>query len=609
MTTNPSIQAIVTALRDGHPADAERLSRQRLALMPDDADALLTLAMSLHFQRKLEQAVDVYRRLTELQPDSGVHWANYATVLSDSGDFDQAASAYTSSIKLDPDNPNPRIDLGLLQIQRHDYLNARETLLDALGRDPDAPAIRIHAAHACTLCQDFHGAEDLLKPWRQWLPLNDDELQVDLARMRLLLADAPGAQQLLDDLVTRNPALIMPRILLAKVEERLNLLHHAEARIGALERLDLDEATRREVAQLRALLFMRKGDPGAARALLDRSGAPQTTAFTYYYQLAKACDKLNDPDATMLALRRAHALQAEELKFSAPESFAEDAKALPAHIMHVSAEQFRQWPDLIAPDAHSSPVFIVGFPRSGTTLLEQMLDAHPALQSMDENPFFDRLADKLRKHDERIVENLEVLRQYDCDELRKRYLVMAAEKVSRRKGAQLVDKNPLNMLWLPMIYRLFPQARFILCLRHPCDVLLSCYSLNFRSSVLAAASASLERLAAAYVQAMRCWLHHVEVFQPNVLVSRYEDLVLDTTAQTQHIAAFLQLDDAAPMLQFDRRARDKGYIATPSYHQVIEPVNTKGLNRWLRYREYFEPVLPILEPMLKHWGYPTSPEV
>jgi hypothetical protein len=82
-------------------------------------------------------------------------------------------------------------------------------------------------------------------------------------------------------------------------------------------------------------------------------------------------------------------------------------------------------------------------------------------------------------------------------------------------------------------------------------------------------------------------------------------LVGDFTAQTQRIASFLELADASPMLQFDRRARDKGYIATPSYSQVIEPINTKGLNRWHQYREYFEPVLPILEPMLHHWGYTT----
>ena len=124
----------------------------------------------------------------------------------------------------------------------------------------------------------------------------------------------------------------------------------------------------------------------------------------------------------------------------------------------VSAEDYRNWPEFAAPDARNSPVFVVGFPRSGTTLLEQMLDAHPGLQSMDENPFFNRLADTLRRHDSRILGSLDVLRQYDVDELRKQYLLLVAEKITRRWDAQLVDKNPLNLPRPADHPRLFPEC-------------------------------------------------------------------------------------------------------------------------------------------------------
>jgi hypothetical protein len=108
---------------------------------------------------------------------------------------------------------------------------------------------------------------------------------------------------------------------------------------------------------------------------------------------------------------------------------------------------------------------------------------------------------------------------------------------------------------------------------------------------------------------MRYWLHHVELFRPAVFVSRYEDLVAHPLEQAQRIASHLGLESAETMLGFDRRAREKEFIATPSYTQVIEPINAKGLGRWQRYREYFEPVLPILDPMLKHWGYSVEPQV
>jgi hypothetical protein len=202
-----------------------------------------------------------------------------------------------------------------------------------------------------------------------------------------------------------------------------------------------------------------------------------------------------------------------------------------------------------------------------------------------------------------IPRDLGKLDQRDCDELRKGYLTFACSKVPRRWDAQLVDKNPMNLQWLPMIHRLYPEAKFILALRHPCDVLLSNYMQNFMGTSLGAACESLETLATAYVNAMRHWLYHVDLFKPKVFISRYEELVADPAQQTRRIADHLGLEDAGPMLNFDKRAREKGFIATPSYTQVIEPINTKGVGRWQRYREYFEPVLPILEPMLKHWGY------
>jgi hypothetical protein len=105
---------------------------------------------------------------------------------------------------------------------------------------------------------------------------------------------------------------------------------------------------------------------------------------------------------------------------------------------------------------------------------------------------------------------------------------------------------------------------------------------------------------------MRLWLFHVRVFQPAVFVSRYEELVTDPVRQTRRIAEHLGLEDADAMLGFDHRAREKRFIATPSYTQVIEPINTRGVGRWQRYRAYFESVLPILQPMLDRWGYATD---
>ncbi len=603
---NP-IQAITTALQQGRPAEAERHAGQALQQSPSNTDLLLLHALAQHQQGKLADALEGYARLTELCPDEALHWGNYATALRDAGELDASARACEVSLRLNPDNPEQLINRGLLLLQQRDFSAARDSLIKAVALNPESRAARIHAARACAICHDYR-TDDLVRDWRAWLPL-DDGLQLELTDVKLLIGDVNSALLLLEDLAARVSApSVALRLLLATVYERINRAVDAQRVLDTLQPLSdaLGSGDTCEIAHLQAALALRRGALEQGREQLEAAGPRSEHDFAHYFALAEACDKLGDSAATSVALDTAHAVQVAELKTVVPFRFEPGVPVLPNAVARVSAEDYRRWPAVAAPGAIHSPVFIIGFPRSGTTLLEQMLDAHPQLQSMDEQPFFNTLSDQLADYGLHMPQDIPKLDQYACDELRKGYLSLVCGKISRRWSAQLVDKNPLNMLWLPLIHRLYPQAKFILALRHPCDVLISNYMQNFRTAVLASACATPKRLAQAYVAAMQSWLYHVDVFHPEVFVSRYEDLVADPAGQARRIGDFLGLADASPLLQFDRHARDKGYIATPSYTQVIEPVNRKGLNRWHRYRDALEPALPILRPMLEHWGYSTD---
>lgn len=599
---------IGAAINSGHPERAEQLSRAALTRHPGHADLTLMLAISLHMQRRVHDALPLYAELAQ-GSDSSLSWNNYGTALQEVGNKADAVKAFARAVELDPSNLAPKTQLGLLLIEARDYLAARHVLLDVVAAMPDSLAARVDAARACCHCQDVEGAADLLRRWRQWVPFNDDDLQLSLAQVLTLKNDIPDAVEVLEDLLARWPGQFDVRLLLASHYERLNRLADADGVLTPVLRAGsgASDVQLRDARQVQATLALRRGDTAAARDLLEHGGPEVENSFNHYFLLASVYDKLGETTRAMDVLRIAHRMEAVERSFDSPEFFAPGAPAMPVIAPTVTAEQYARWPTLIAPEMRDSPIFVVGFPRSGTTLLEQVLDAHPGLQSMDENPFFNRLAGILGNHDRRILDDLSVLRQFDVDELRKRYHAMVDERIQRNWDARLVDKNPLNMHWLSMMYRLFPNARFILAVRHPCDVLLSCYMQSFRSSALAAACGSLERLAHAYVETMQRWLEDVAILQPSMLISRYEDLVDDFPQKVSAIARFLELEDASPMLGFDQHARSKSYIATPSYSQVIEPVNRRAVGRWHKYREHFEPVLPILEPMLRHWGYDTSP--
>lgn len=607
--TEAVIDSIVSALEANEPETAERLCRQHLAHAPEASDVLVLLALSLWRMGQRETALDIYHRLTRAHPREVLHWSNYATALWQAGRLDEAAQAFAAAVELTPGDARLLEQYGLLQLEAGKPAEARNTLLRAFGQSPDSPGIRIHAARACSLCRDVR-ADHLVAPWRDWLPL-DDDLQFELADVLSQLGEAVAAVELLEDLLQRLPGDRRIRLRLAGLYERINRVDEAGRLLDEVAATGVaDNASEsREIMRQRAQLAMRQRDYGAARALLERAGPNSDADYGYWFALGSACDRAGDPAAAMQAFGVGHARQLDELRQAVPEFFEPDAEVLPKVRSRVTTSDYRNWPALQAPAAGQSPVFVVGFPRSGTTLLEQMLDAHPGLQSMDERPFFNTLSRQLESTTGiEVPRDLGRLDQRDCDELRKGYMLMACAKIRRRWDAQLVDKNPLNMLWLPLIHRMFPEAKFILAIRHPCDVLLSCYMQNFRTAVLAVAGQSLERLAHAYVAAMQTWLHHVGVFKPDVFVSRYETLVADTPAQLGRIAGFLGLEDAGPMQQFDTRARAKGYIKTPSYTQVIEPINRRGVDRWQRYRDWFEPVLPILQPMLVHWGYDSERE-
>jgi len=296
-------------------------------------------------------------------------------------------------------------------------------------------------------------------------------------------------------------------------------------------------------------------------------------------------------------------LQMEKAARLIPELIEADVDPLTLGLDPVTAETRAQWRDMPAPGFAESPVFIMGFPRSGTTMLEQMLDAVPELKAMDEQPFLQNVIERMRRFGLAYPEELHLLEAAQCEELRRTYWERVRHVVTLQPGQRLVDKNPLNMLRMPLVNRLFPNARIILALRHPCDVVLSCYMQSFGAPSFNLLCSTLPRLARGYVNAMRGWLTNAAILQPRIFELRHEDLLDDFAGHARRIGEFIGVADTAPMLTFHEHAKRKGYIATPSYAQVTEPVNRKGVDRWRRYRDYMEPILPTLQPIMDHWGY------
>jgi hypothetical protein len=166
-----------------------------------------------------------------------------------------------------------------------------------------------------------------------------------------------------------------------------------------------------------------------------------------------------------------------------------------------------------------------------------------------------------------------------------------------------IDKLPLNIVHAGLITRVFPGAKFILALRHPCDVVLSCFLRRFDLNTAMVQFLDLEGAARFYDAVFSLWGRYTSVMKLDVHAIHYEDVVSDFRPTVASLLDFLGVPWNDAVLEYDRTAREKAHISTPSYHQVTQKIYTRASGRWLRYRKHMEPVLPILEPWVKKLGY------
>ena len=154
---------------------------------------------------------------------------------------------------------------------------------------------------------------------------------------------------------------------------------------------------------------------------------------------------------------------------------------------------------------------------------------------------------------------------------------------------------PLNTVEVPLIWRLFPNAKCILAIRHPCDATFSCFMQNFVINNAMSTFFTLEKTAAAYAGVMSLWQEYIAVLPVDYHRIRYEDLVADQDGESRRLLDFLGLEWDEKVMHHDEHARTR-HISTPSYHQVTQPIYKHAKYRWKRYEQYLKPVLPVLHP-------------
>ncbi|MGD9980401.1 MAG: sulfotransferase [Hyphomonadaceae bacterium] len=509
-------------------------------------------------------------------------------------DFAAAREAAEAVLSERPSDPAANQILGIVALELGDVELAKQHLRRADAAAPGQPhilnALGVAARRSGETAEARRfftraGERGLIDGWR------------NLGNLESIAGDARASMRAYEKALRLKPDDAASH---AGLAQALELLHDlAGARMHAETALNSDPSNENAALAL-AQVAVREKQYAEGEALADRvvkRGVSKTNQALAWGVIGDARDKSGDSAGAFAAFTASNrillAMNEKHLRDSHLPYHPDGVERMTAF---VRAQDFSGW--RAAENARDeAPVFLVGFPRSGTTLLEQVLSAHSQLVCIEEREHLARSAQEAAADPEKLA----ALSAAGIEGIRAEYWrrVRAEANVGKRG---VVDKLPLNIVFLPLIRRVFPDAKVLLALRDPRDVVLSCYQQRFGMNAAMVQFLELQAAAAYYDKVMTLGLLCREKLGLALHEVRYENVVADLEGVAREVTSFLGLDYEPSMLAFREAALQRA-INTPSARQVVEPIYARSVARWKRYETQLAPVLPLLDAWAKRLGY------
>ncbi|MCZ6687001.1 MAG: tetratricopeptide repeat protein [Gammaproteobacteria bacterium] len=588
------LQDVSRAIESGDFQKAFELSRHACDLQPDNARLWITAGTLSGQLGELEQAEQCLRKALALAPDSAIALENLSVTLVGRGEAEKALEYSTLAIRLKPTATTfDRRGYILAQLGRHD--EAIRDFGKALDADPQLADAHNNLGVSLQATGNYEEAIESFSRATKLQPKHADAWnneglacqalgrfdQALVAHRRAVESDPQHSNALAE---------------LAATLERGNEI--SEAR-NAAERALEAESGQRKASLVLAVLDRRDGELESAearcRALLANSEHDQEKG-EISLELAHCLDRLRRYDEAFAFFERGQEFLLKSWRCPPDKK---------VYLGQIAASARWPLPDNTGTCNSSArderaPAFLVGFPRSGTTLTARILGAHPDVITSDEQPLVRRL-----------MEFAEVslglqpgsLTADQRSALSDEYWRMAEAGATKPQADTVfLDKLPLNITRIGFIRQVFPQAKIIVALRDPRDACLSTFMQSFKPNPAMVHCTSLPDAATLYCKVMNTWLEICKNDLPGFFETRYESLVENFESSVRQLLEFLGLEWAADVARFHEKARS-AYMSTPSYQAVSEPIYRSARNRWQNYRQPVQEITPFLAKYLNAFGY------
>jgi tetratricopeptide (TPR) repeat protein len=491
-----------------------------------------------------------------------------------SGQQSDALVLFASAVREEPNNVRAYVMLARAYAEQFQFELMEQTLERLVRRAPRHPGV-----HHCA--GELYGALKLpdravtnyVKAAR--LPGAGPPTWMELASLHERAHRLDEAEELIERTVRAGFNLPIVALVRGRIQHRQNRPEQAEATFrGLIDRVPKDSDVASQAWGELALMKDEQGDFAGALDAIEQSKRSQRTLEKPYW---KVSENVNSQMREMIAA--------------------------------ISRDDFRRWRDESVHFELRRTALLTGFPRSGTTLLEQMLDAHPDLVSSEERDFIGKELLQTVVGSFGKMPLLDVLNTIGIDKIshqRQQYFrfmeYLLGEPIA---GRMHLDKNPAYNLTIPLVLRFFPETRLIVALRDPRDVVLSCYLRYLPLNAVSVNFLDVERTANRYALDMTAWLKYRELIETPWCEIRYEDTVADAEKQARRALDTLSLPWDNQVLNYRQRLLDIKRVTSPTYAAVAKPIYTRAMGRWKNYERLLEPAMKTLEPFIREFGYST----